>query len=492
MLLTYACLAFLLLLVLTAQPAAAHPLGNFSVNHQTRVKISKDRVELLYILDQAEIPTAQERNLPHAEVTARKQAEVRRNLYLIVNGQRRALHAAADPKLSFPPGAGGLPITRLELPLVARVAQPRFVEVRDLTFEGRIGWVDLVSERGRGTAVRTYVSPLDPTNRLRTYRGITLKGVPDQRAGQFRVKPGRGTLATPSAPAAEVGNQSGGGNDSAASHDGGGSRGDAFTQLFEDAANGEGLFVVLLLAAFAWGALHAISPGHGKAMVAAYLIGTRGTAKHAVALGAIVTVTHTIGVFALGLVTLFLSQYILPEDLYPWLNLASGLLIVAVGLGVLRSRLRWRNQQLAGHEHEGGQHHHENSHEHHHHHEHAHSHGGGHHDHHVPETTWKGLTGLGVSAGIIPCPTALVVLLAAITQQEIALGLLLIVVFSIGLATTLTGIGLGVVYAKRLATRFSSRINFSSRMVAALPALSTFVILLLGVALTAKALPEVL
>jgi nickel/cobalt exporter len=247
--------------------------------------------------------------------------------------------------------------------------------------------------------------------------------------------------------------------------------------------------------------------------VAAYLIGTRGTAKHAVALGAIVTVTHTIGVFALGLVTLFLSQYILPEDLYPWLNLAAGLLIVAVGLGVLRARLRWRRERLAGsadagpdpsghihthgeHSHDNGHHHHGSDHSHdrgHHDHDgHGHTHGGMQHDHHVPETTWKGLTGMGISAGIIPCPTALVVLLAAITQEEVALGLLLIVVFSLGLAATLTGLGLGVVYAKRLASRVGSRVNFSNRIVAALPALSTVVILALGVVLTARAVPDVL
>ena len=116
---------------------------------------------------------------------------------------------------------------------------------------------------------------------------------------------------------------------------------DGFAGIFSDAASGEGVLLLLLLAAFGWGALHALSPGHGKAMVAAYLIGTRGTPRHAVALGAVVTFTHTIGVFTLGLVTLLLSQYILPEDLYPWLNLASGLLVVIVGVGVLRSRVRW-------------------------------------------------------------------------------------------------------------------------------------------------------
>jgi nickel/cobalt exporter len=474
-------LAFLCF-ALAAPAASAHPLGNFSVNHQTRVKISRDRVELLYILDQAEIPTAQERGLSKAEVIRRKQAEVNQNLYLVVNGRRHLLHLDGTPKLTFPEGAGGLPITRLELPLVARVARPRVVEVQDSTFEGRIGWVDQVAERGSGTAVRTAVSPSDPTNGLRTYRGITLKGVPDQREGKFLVKPGNGTLAAPRLHTANAEPEP---NGRVERPDSGG---DGFTNVFEDAANGDGIFVVLLLAAFAWGALHAVSPGHGKAMVAAYLVGTRGTAKHAVALGAIVTVTHTIGVFALGLVTLFLSQYILPEDLYPWLNLASGLLIVGVGLGVLRSRLRWRRERI-GHDHGHGHTHGEQGV-----HGHTHDHDGNGHSHShddVPDTTWKGLAGMGISAGIIPCPTALVVLLAAISQEEIALGLLLIVVFSLGLAATLTSLGLGVVYAKHLASRVGSRVNFSSRIVAALPALSTVVILALGVVLTARALPDI-
>ena len=109
--------------------------------------------------------------------------------------------------------------------------------------------------------------------------------------------------------------------------------------------------MLLLLASLGWGALHALSPGHGKAMVAAYLVGTRGTARHAVALGGIVTVTHTIGVFALGVVALALSQYVLPEDIYPWLTLVSGLLVLAVGAGVLRSRLRHARDHHHGHGH---------------------------------------------------------------------------------------------------------------------------------------------
>src|SRR5205085_12565855 len=115
--------------------------------------------------------------------------------------------------------------------------------------------------------------------------------------------------------------------------------GDGFAGVFADAASGRGVLLLFLLAAFGWGALHALSPGHGKTMVAAYLVGTRGTARHAVALGATVTITHTIGVFALGVVTLLLSQWILPEQLYPWLNLASGLMVVGIGAAVLRARV---------------------------------------------------------------------------------------------------------------------------------------------------------
>ena len=127
-------------------------------------------------------------------------------------------------------------------------------------------------------------------------------------------------------------------------------------KLFEDAASGQGVLLLLLLAAFGWGALHALSPGHGKAMVAAYLVGTRGRPRHAVALGATVTVTHTIGVFALGVVTLALSQYVLAEDLYPWLTLVSGLMVLGVGGAVLRTRFR----HARAHAH-GAHHHHDHA-----------------------------------------------------------------------------------------------------------------------------------
>jgi ABC-type nickel/cobalt efflux system permease component RcnA len=252
-----------------------------------------------------------------------------------------------------------------------------------------------------------------------------------------------------------------------ARHGGGamGSRsGDGLTGVFDDAASGRGVLILLLLAAFGWGALHALSPGHGKAMVAAYLVGTRGTARHAAALGVTVTLTHTAGVFALGLVTLGLSQYLLPEDLYPWLTLVSGLLVVIVGLGVLRSRVRARRRR------------------------HAHAHSHAHDHHHEHDLTWKGLIAMGASAGLIPCPSALVVLLGALSQHQVALGLLLIVAFSLGLAATMTAIGLAVVYGGRLA----ARLDLSGRVTSALPALSAVAIVVVGCVLTARAVPGVL
>ena len=461
--------------LLCAPAAAAHPLGNFSVNHQTRVKISRDRIDLLYILDQAEIPTFQERRLSGRETLRRKTEEVREDLRVIVDGKRVDLNFAKG-SIAFPRGQGGLQTTRVELPIVYR-GRARTVEVRDLTFLGRVGWTDIVAEQGRGTAVRTSVSSVDPTNRLRTYRGITLQDVTDQRVGRFTVARGTGTLAgprveserspPPSPPPADASDRTGE---------------DGLAGLFEDASAGEGVFVLMLLAAFGWGALHALSPGHGKAMVAAYLVGTRGAPRHAVALGGIVTVTHTIGVFALGLVTLLLSQWVLPEDLYPWLNLAAGLLIVAVGLSILASRVRWARGHHGPPPSPDAGHHHD--HEHDHDHTHAHAHAG-------LDPTWRGLAGMGISAGIIPCPSALVVLLAAISQKEVGLGLILITAFSLGLAATITVLGLLIVQGKRAAAAAGSRLPVPSRMIAVLPAVSTLLILALGIVLTAKAVPDV-
>ena len=439
----------LVLCLAAAAPAGAHPLGNFSVNHLSVVSVSADRVDVRYVLDQAEIPTARERGMSRAEVLRAKAGEAVRALVLTVDGRRVRLEPNGPPRLSFPTGAGGLATTRLELPLRAPVVAPRLVELRDDTFPGRVGWRAVVAAPGEGTAVRSSAPSGDPTGGLRRYPEDLLDSPPDLREARLNVEPGDGTLLAP---------QGEGGRSFESRSEGG----EGFVRLFEDAASGQGVLVLLLLAAFGWGALHALSPGHGKAMVAAYLVGTRGRPRHAVALGATVTVTHTIGVFALGVVTLALSQYVLAEQLYPWLTLVSGLMVLTVGGAVLRTRFRHARA------HASDAHHH---HDHHHHH----------------DLSWRGVLGMGTAAGLIPCPSALVVLLAAISQHEIGLGLVLIAAFSLGLAATLTGLGLAVVSARHVIPRRVA----AGRAAAVLPSLSAGLIVAVGTVLTLRAVPGV-
>src|SRR3954447_13774226 len=346
-------------LLVLAPAASAHPLGNFSVNHLAVVSSSHGDVRVHYILDQAEIPTFQERGTPPATVLARKRSEIARGVGAFADGHRVVL-MASQGTIVLRPGQGGLPTTRVELDLVGHAAPRSTVRVADGTFPGRVGWKAVLA-----------AGQADPTHGLTRYPKALLSSPSDVRAATFRVR--AGALVVPQGSALHTSSDRSG--------DGG------FTKLFDDAAAGRGVLVLLLLAAFGWGALHALSPGHGKAMVAAYLVGTRGTARDAVALGATVTVTHTIGVFALGLVTLALSAYVLPEDLYPWLNLVSALLVLGVGAAVLRKRRRAA------------------------HHDHDHDH-----DHDI---STKGILAMGASAGIIPCPSALVVLLGAVAQHQV-------------------------------------------------------------------------
>jgi nickel/cobalt transporter (NicO) family protein len=439
-------------LLAAAAPAAAHPLGNFSFNHLTYVSASSHRLELRYVLDQAEIPTFQERGESDARILAAKRAEVLRDLTVTSAGARIPLRATAGATIAHPPGQGGLRLTRVELPLEARTNGKGAIVVHDGTFAGRVGWVAIVPRPGHGTAVRTRAERGDPTGGLRTYPRSALQSPRHQRDATLEVRPGSGTLDAPRGHGAA--------GPAASDADRGG---DGFAGVLEDATAGHGVLLFLLLAAFGWGAVHALSPGHGKAMVAAYLVGTRGTTRHAAALGAIVTVTHTAGVFALGLVTLLLSQFVVPEQLYPWLTLASGLLVVIVGAGVVRSRMRARRV-------------------------HSHSHDHDHHHHHDDDVSTRGLLAMGASAGLIPCPSALVVLLGAVSQHEVLLGMLLIVAFSVGLAAAMTAVGVAVVYAGRL----TARVNLRGRVVTALPVASGIVIVVAGLVLSARAIPEVL
>ena len=436
--------------------ALAHPLGNFTVNRFAAVEASGDSLYVRYVLDLAEIPAFQEGDRVRADGFA---ARLARGLDLRVDGRRATLTALAHRAQSRP-GAGGLPTLRFEAVYRSSLSG-RQIALNDHTYSGRIGWRELVVRARDGAGVlASSVPATSASHGLRAYPKDLLRSPLDVRSATATIESGDHSGVPPTLSGAP-----------APKHERGG-----FEALVSRGGLSLGVILVSLLVAAFWGAAHALTPGHGKAIVAGYLVGTKGRPLDAVLLGGIVTVTHTIGVFALGFVTLLLSQFIVPETLYPWLTLVSGVLVVAVGATVLLARIRGR-----GH----AQHHH-----HHHHHgdggHHQHDHGGHHQHDHALER--RGLLGVGVAAGLLPCPSALVVLLSAIALHRVGFGLALIVAFSLGLACTITGIGLVAVLAKRVFARAS----FDGRIVQLLPAASALVILVVGIALTARAVPGVL
>ncbi len=280
-----------------------------------------------------------------------------------------------------------------------------------------------------------------------------------------------------------------------------------------------GKWALTLIGVFAWGAAHSMSPGHGKTLVGAYLVGERATPLHAIFLAAITTVTHTVGVFALGLVTLFAARYILPEQLYPWLSLVSGCMVIAIGGNLLWQRWgRYASKKGSSHKahaHDPGQihqhapahsHQHEPVHTHHHGPTHSHAHGqhshpedshtehshGGHSHSHLPApgepVTWRSLLFLGFSAGLVPCPAALVLLLGAIALGNPLSGLILVVVFSLGLSLVLTVLGLLLVYAKQLFKHLPTAQLSWTRW---LPMASAIGIVVIGVGISTRSLLQV-
>ncbi len=269
---------------------------------------------------------------------------------------------------------------------------------------------------------------------------------------------------------------------------------DALTRLLHQQQLTPWMIAAAVGIAFLLGAAHALTPGHGKTIVAAYLVGSRGTLKHAAFLGAMVTFTHTVTVFVLGLATLFLFQYVVPQKVTQVLGAISGLSIVAIGGWMLYKRLRRAGHLHShnhDHEHEHShvhEHSHDHSHSHDHVHEHAHSHthshGPGGHTHMPDEISWSGLIALGASGGLVPCETALILLLTAIALRRVGLGLLLLVSFSLGLALVLMAIGVLVIYAKNLLPSGSGGNPFFRWM----PVASAAVVMLLGVVMTGVSL----
>ena len=470
-----AVLLALLAALLAPAAASAHPLGNFTINRYSRIEPSGNRIYVLYVLDLAEIPTFQARDEVRAEGTSRYAqtlaARIARGLRLSVGGRFLGIRELRH-ELAFPPGQAGLETTRLEILLSSPPlpsGRPVRISYRDTNYAGRLGWKEIVVRSSSGARVTSSSAPSrSVSDELLAYPKDLLSSPLDVSSAGARIVVGAGPGTPPSLVPAAVLERRAAVRNVADS---------GFAALIGRGHLGALVILASLAAALFWGAAHALSPGHGKTIITAYLVGQRGTPGHAALLGLIVTVTHTIGVFALGVVTLALSQFVVPDRLYPWLNLVSGLLVVGIGASVFYSRFRTRLAHARAHA---------RGLEHDHHHAHDHDHGHGH--SHVPEGPGlRGLVAVGVSGGLLPCPSALVVLLAAISLHRIAFGLLLIVAFSMGLALTITGIGLIAVFAKRA----FGRMSFQGRVVGLLPALSALVILVVGLVMTVHALPKV-
>jgi nickel/cobalt transporter (NicO) family protein len=420
--------------------AAAHPLGNFTINRFSRIEVSGPRLYVRYVLDMAEIPTFQAGRIDERAYAKR----IARDTRLTVNGRPAAL-VPVRTALAHPLGAGGLGTTRLEVVLAGPALPGRVsVSYHDNNYRDSIGWREIVV----GTDTPS------SSHELRAYPKNLLQSRLDTTSVEATLEPHDGADVVPrllSGTSLQA-------PDRVA--DGG------FASLVGRSHLSALVVLASVAAALFWGAAHALSPGHGKTIVTAYLVGQRGTPRHAAALGLIVTITHTIGVFGLGLVTLGLSQFVVPDRLYPWLNLISGALVVGIGASVLRAR--WRNRRAQAH-----------AHGHDHQRDHAHNPPAG--------PTARSLVAVGVSGGLLPCPSALVVLLAAISLHRVAFGLLLIVAFSAGLALTITAIGCAAVLA-RGAFR---RVSLEGPLVRLLPAASALVILAAGLAMTVRAVPKV-
>ena len=493
-----ALLALGLASLLWPASAAAHPLGNFTTNRYSRLEFSKDSVRITYVLDFAEIPTFQQMQrldtdgdgqLSDAETSAYLDHDLpvlAQGLRLVVGDSVLPL-TVLDRSAALGPGQG-LPTLRLEAHLSATL--PAGWEQRgiggytDRNYSDRLGWREIVIQGGEGVKLtQSSASATDISDELRSYPSNFLASPLDESEATFTLAPGNGAVANSNDTAAQASRRI------KASNPGG-----SATSRVANLVTAEQLtprFVLFaLLAAMFWGAVHAMTPGHGKTVVGAYLVGARGTAKHAAFLGLTVTLTHTAGVFALGLVTLYLSRYILPETLYPWLTVMSGALVVGIGLTMAYRRLRVILRDRAANDrpqtHADA---HELDHEHAHAHGLAHTHDGVTHSHAVlgadgAPVTWRSLLALGVSGGLIPCPSALILLLVAISLGRLEFGIVLVLAFSFGLAAVLTAVGLALVYARRFFERFS----FEARVPRLLPVASALIISLAGVAIVVESL----
>ena len=467
---------------LSATVIWAHPLGNFTINHYSRIELSGDTVAVRYVLDFAEVPSVQERlaadsdgdgSVSAAEWDAykqRKAAEVVRNLELSSDGQPTQLEVS-DVAVSQPLGQGDIPLVRIEMWFRSSSSIAPNIEhhatLHDRTDAARIGWREMVVHAGRGATITDSDAPAqDVTDELRSYPDDMLQDPLDRRDANwsFSVDGSTGGVTVPTSATAVT------------------RPSDPFAALVTATDLNPAVIVLALLGAAALGGIHAASPGHGKTVMAAYLVGTRGTILHAATLAMSVTIAHTLGVLVLGVLTVLASNLIFPDRLYPWLTLTSGAVVLIVGGRFLILALRRGPQRGPTHTHhspdhaEGG--------------DHDHVHDDALHAGAAVSPSWRGLFALGLAGGIVPSGSALVVLLSSVALGRLGFGLTLIVAFGFGMAVVLVTTGVLLVHAGRLMLRLFPRTQRTGRLSALVPLLSAVVMTLLGVAATLEGLSQ--
>jgi nickel/cobalt transporter (NicO) family protein len=510
------------LALLAVAPAIvlAHPLGNFTINHYAGLRVAPDAIEVDAVLDQAEIPTFDARRdidtdgdgeVSDAEADSARAPECRSlaaSLVLSVGGSRLPLELVAAG-LEFPIGAAGLPTMRLvcelHAALPAGIDSNTAVSFTDGSFSERIGWREMTVVGNGVTVEGANVRSASASNRLTSYPTDLLQQPLADRSVSFTAARGGApapVFAAPDAHSLDEAARAAGpdappGGDAARNVD------PATVSVVPGGIGGEidGLLrtrdltpivlIASMLAAAALGAGHALTPGHGKTLMGAYLVGARGTPVHALGLGLSVAVSHTLGILVLALVVLAAGTALPPDQFQRLAPVVSAVTLTAVGAWLLVGQVRRRTFAVAAAPHGHDQPH---GHDDRHGHDHPHGHDGphGHEAEHVASAadarlSWRNLFVLGLAGGLVPSTNALLILLATIATNRPAFGLVLVGAFGLGMAGVMAGVGLALIYGRDwLASR--PRLPAAAKLTRWAPAAAAVFVLALGVVLTTEAL----
>ncbi|MCI3155106.1 MULTISPECIES: HoxN/HupN/NixA family nickel/cobalt transporter [Streptomyces] len=460
------------LALVPATEASAHPLGNFTVNRYDGLVAAPGELRVHHVEDLAEIPATQAApdlaGLGRDAWARQRCATAARDGAVVADGRPAPLTVRAA-RVRVRPGQAGLDTLRVECRLTAPLPRGRTVavEFRAAGGDSGPGWREITAQGDRATLAASDVPEASLSARLTRYPEDRLASPPDTRTASLRIRPGGPALAAGGADGADA-------PASAILPRGA----DRWTRALDDLVARRDLTVgfaaLALLLAVVLGAMHALAPGHGKTLMAATAAarGGRARMRDVLPMAASVTVTHTLGVVALGL--LVTAGSAAAPSVVAWLGIASGVLVTLAGAQLVRRALRQRGHHTHPHPHahehapgHGHEHPHEHTpgqgHEHAHPHDHGHSptslthtHGGRTHTHPAAPTL-RGTILLGFAGGLVPSPSAVVVLVGAAALGHAWFGLLLVVAYGVGLALTLTAAGYAVVRAGGSVSRLLAR-----------------------------------